>query len=124
MGPRAKNGRQEPRPSEGGQRPLPSKCVGGSVEDRLRARLAQLEEQLDAGEDVWMLYCVTAQTLAALLRPVQAPGERAGLLTTKQMALKLGVASKTLLAHRRRGTVRAALTKGKLIRWKGTERLE
>jgi hypothetical protein len=50
-----------------------------------------------------------------------APGSRGELLTTQEMAKKLHLAPKTLLKRARRGEVRPALKRGKLIRWRGDE---
>lgn len=49
------------------------------------------------------------------------PGGRGELLTTAQMAERLGIAPKTLLKHKAAGAVKPALQRGKLIRWKGDE---
>src|SRR5262245_32800062 len=53
--------------------------------------------------------------------PCVEPGVRGELLTTGQMAERLGIAPKTLLKHKAAGVVRPALQRGKLIRWRGDE---
>jgi hypothetical protein len=101
-----------------------AKPLGGVVE-LLWGRLAALEGRIREGDETaWSVYLVTLQVLVALLGHVEPPGRTRDLLTTKEMAERLGIAPKTLLAHRRRGSVRPAIKKGKLIRWKGSERLE
>lgn len=84
-------------------------------------RLADLETRLDAGDAAaWDAYLPTLTMLLGVLEQV-APGTRGELLTTAQMAERLGIAPKTLLKHAAAGTVRPALKRGKLIRWKGDE---
>jgi hypothetical protein len=89
---------------------------------RLLARLEVLEAQLDgdALSPTWTEY---RETLAVLLVLTQheRPGERGELLTTREMAERLGLAPKTLLKHAASGAVRPALKRGKLIRWRGDE---
>lgn len=88
---------------------------------RLVAHAQQLEGRLEAGDaSAWPEYRETLQTLA--LVAVQGQPERDGaLLTTAEMAARLQISPKTLLKHKRRGAVRPALVRGKLIRWRGTE---
>jgi hypothetical protein len=92
---------------------------------RLGNRLAQLEERLQHGDvDAWSAFCDTAQALAAVL-PAIAPERRGALLTTAEMADRLGIAPKTLLRRRKRGQVRAAVELGErgraALRWRGDE---
>jgi len=58
--------------------------------------------------------------LAAVLLQL-APGARGELLTTAEMAGRLGITSKTLLRRKSKDKLRPALAKGKLIRWRGDE---
>jgi hypothetical protein len=98
---------------------------------RLTDRLLALEARLDAEPGAWSEYCATSSALAAI-SPQLAPGRAGEMLTTAEMAAKLGVSSKTLLKRRRAGTIRAALDFGKrdgkpgraLIRWRGDERFD
>ena len=84
-------------------------------------RLAELEERVQRGDaDAWPDFLATAEALATLL-PVIAPGRHGELLTTEQMAKRLAISPKTLLKRRARGEIRPALSKGKLIRWRGDE---
>lgn len=85
------------------------------------ARLAQLEVRLREGDAAaWPDVLATASTLCAVLGQLM-PGARGELLTTKEMAMRLGISEKTLLKHKSKGAVRPALQRGKLIRWKGNE---
>jgi hypothetical protein len=92
---------------------------------RLGDRLAHLEERLQQGEaGAWGDYLATAKTLATVL-PAIAPERRGALLTTAEMADRLGIAPKTLLRRRKRGQVRAAVELGErgraALRWRGDE---
>jgi hypothetical protein len=92
---------------------------------RLGDRLAELEDRLQQGDaDAWTPYLGTAQALATVL-PAIAPERRGALLTTAEMADRLGIAPKTLLRRRKRGQVRAAVELGQrgraALRWRGDE---
>jgi hypothetical protein len=90
---------------------------------RLLARLAVLEAQLDAGDaSGWPAYLTTLDVLLRLA-PATAPGAGGELLTTKEMAERLGLAPKTLLKHAKTGAIRPEVRRGKLVRWRGTEAL-
>ena len=85
---------------------------------RLVARLAVLEGQLDAGDrDVWSEYTDVARTLAAIW-PLLAPGQ---LLTTAQLAAKLGISPKTLRRRKALGLLQPALEHGRLVRWRANQ---
>jgi DNA-binding transcriptional MerR regulator len=68
----------------------------------LAERLAQLEAQIRTGDDVWPLYVTTAQTLGALLPAVRAATPEP-LLTTRQLADRLGVTPRTIRKLKREG---------------------
>jgi hypothetical protein len=86
-------------------------------------RLEQLQERLQAGEEaLWPAFCDLLRTLAAV-GPAVAPGAAGELLTTEQMADRLGIAPKTLLKHKAAGKIRPAVERGKLLRWSGRESL-
>ena len=88
---------------------------------RLQARAAVLEQRIETGdESAWSAYVEAVGALAVVF-PRLDPGADGALLTTAEMAHRLGVAPKTLLRHVARGSVTPALRRGKLIRWKGTE---
>ena len=65
-------------------------------------------------------YLAAVSALPALVADT-TPGRRGELLSTRQMAERLGIAPKTLLRRKARGDVKPAMQAGKLIRWKGTE---
>jgi hypothetical protein len=89
--------------------------------DLLSARLRQLEDRIRQGDEAsWDPYLATLTTMTTLLAQT-SPGSRGELLTTAQMAERLGIAPKTLLKHKAAGTVSPPLQRGKLIRWKGDE---
>jgi DNA-binding XRE family transcriptional regulator len=86
----------------------------------LAARLSALEAELPSS---WSEYLATAVALAALVEHLTpASGE---LLTTRDMAERLGISSKTLLRRKRNGQATPALTLGRrgraAIRWSGWE---
>lgn len=90
----------------------------------LLARLEALEARLEDGTDAtWAMYITTAQTVAALL-PHVTPGSNGNgrLLTTEEMAAKLGISPKTLLRKKDiRPAVRLGLRGRGAIRWRGDE---
>jgi hypothetical protein len=89
----------------------------------LTERLAQLEDRVRSGDEAaWSAYVETVRTLALLL-PALAPEHRGELLTTAEMAARIGITPKSLLRRKARGEIRPALQAGKLIRWKGSETL-
>ena len=88
---------------------------------RLQARAAALEQRIETGDDgAWSAYVEAIEALAAVL-PRLDRGADGALLSTAEMAHRLGVAPKTLLRHVARGSVTPALHRGKLLRWRGTE---
>ena len=94
----------------------------GKAEPILIKRLGQLQASLEAGEDVWSEFLDVVQTLVALTQAVK-PENGGPMLTTQEMASRLGVALKTLLRHKAEGRIRPTVERGKLIRWSGQERL-
>src|SRR4029453_9518598 len=87
----------------------------------LASRLDQLEARLqDDDAASWAEDRGTASALAQVFAHV-APGRRGELLTTKAMAERLSISSKTLLRRKARGEIRPTLQRGKLIRWRGDE---
>ncbi len=95
----------------------------GKAEPLLAKRLVQLQERVEKGEEgVWPEFLTVLNALAAIL-PALRPEAGGPMLTTQQMALRLGVAPKTLLRHKAEGKIRPAVAKGKLLRWSGQERL-
>jgi AraC-like DNA-binding protein len=91
-----------------------------AAERRLLDRLEHLARQLDAGEEAaWPDYTETVRALAALPEPVAAAG---ALLSTADMAARLGISPKTLLRRKRAGLAKPAMVLGErgraAIRWK------
>lgn len=87
----------------------------------IEQRLTRLEERVRQGDEgAWGAFLATLGTYTAVLAQL-APEGHNGLLSTKQMAERLGIAPKTLLRRKAQGRVRPAMQAGKLIRWKGTE---
>jgi len=86
----------------------------------LAARLVLLEEEFEGNESRWTEYIATVQALAAIV-PCLAPERGGALLTTAEMAGRLGISAKTLLRRKSDGGIRPALQRGKLIRWRGDE---
>jgi hypothetical protein len=95
--------------------------VARVLEHRLAALLARVE---DGQETAWAEFLEVARVLATFA-PLVAPGARGDLLTTKQMAERLGIAPKTLLRRRAKGQAVPALQLGRrgraAIRWRGDE---
>lgn len=88
----------------------------------LLSRVGELEARVRAGdEDAWPLYLAAVSTLSALVAET-APGQNGRLLSTRELAQRLGVSAKTVLKRKRAGEIRPAMQAGKrLIRWKGSE---
>ncbi len=59
---------------------------------------------------------------AFVASPSCAPS-RGAMLTTGEMATRLGIAPKTLLRHKAAKKIRPAVEQGKLLRWSGQESL-
>lgn len=88
----------------------------------LAQRLARLERCVEAEEEgAWPDFLATASTLATVV--AQLAPERSGrLLTTSEMAERMGVSPKTLLKRARAGTIRPAVKDGRrLIRWRADQ---
>jgi hypothetical protein len=88
----------------------------------LLGRLEALEARLEAADDAaWVTYTTTVRALAALL-PHVTPGSHGQLMTTREMAARLGIAPKTLLG---KTGIRPAVRLGKrgrgAIRWREDE---
>jgi hypothetical protein len=84
-------------------------------------RLAALEAELHGDDEPrWQEYIATVHALVAIL-PSLAPEHGGALLTTAEMAGRLGISAKTLLRQKSTGGIRPALQRGKLIRWRGDE---
>ncbi len=94
------------------------------AEPLLVKRLGQLQDRLRAGDEAaWPEFLGVLNTLASLLSNLR-PEAGGPMLTTAEMASRLGVKPKTLLKHRAEGKIRPAVAQGKLLRWSGQERLQ
>ena len=89
----------------------------------LRARVDALEDRLRVsgdggyqGDALWRDYVATLDVLLRLeVLPAEANGT--ATLTTKEMAQRLGVSVKTLLARKAKGHIRPSVAHGKAFRW-------
>jgi hypothetical protein len=89
----------------------------------LLARCEQLTAQAEAGDpDALAELLPLVGPLAALL-PQLEPEARGALLTTRELADRLGVQPKTVLRRRAKGELRPALASGRLIRWRAADAL-
>jgi helix-turn-helix protein len=90
---------------------------------RLCERLAMLEARL-TDDAAWDEYRETAAALAAIL-PTLAPERRGWLLTTAELAERLGVSPKTVLRRKASGELKPAVVMGRrgraALRWRGDE---
>ncbi len=88
----------------------------------LGERLDVLEQRVREGdESAWPVYESTLRTLAALL-PHVGP-EPGAMLTTAEMADRMGITPKTLLRHKAQDRIRPTVEQGKFLRWRGNEAL-
>src|SRR5262245_21995260 len=77
------------------------------------ARVQALEAHLDEGDpDVWRSYLDAVETLAALTRD-RAHHQPDPLMTTKQLAERLGVHERTIRRQRQAGLLTPALASGR-----------
>ncbi len=90
----------------------------------LTNRLEQLQSRLQAGEEgLWIELCEVVRTLTQL-RTALLPEHGGPMLTTAEMAARLGIEAKTLLRHKKNGKIRPTVQQGKHLRWNGQERLQ
>jgi hypothetical protein len=89
----------------------------------LLARCEQLTAQAEAGDAGALAELLTIVGPLAALLPQLEPEARGALLTTRELAERLGVEPKTVLRRRARGELRPALASGRLIRWRASDAL-
>jgi hypothetical protein len=84
--------------------------------DELRGRVesGELTAQFELFQAVQALVAVVGAT---------APGSSGELVTTRQLSERFGLSVKTILRHKKNGTITPVLQRGKLIRWSGSETL-
>jgi len=85
-------------------------------EKLLLERAEQLRPRLQTEPGLWGEYCEVLKSLAAIA-PATAPEASGALLTTAELAGRLGLTPKTILKHKKAGRIRPAVSRGKLIRW-------
>lgn len=114
-------------------KPLPDVATGGHAWDwrrtreQLFERCLSLNERLHSSshdETTWSEYI---RTLDVLLRVEEQVARHKTtepvVYTTAQMAQRLGVTVRTLLAWKRAGVVRPSIAKGKRLRWQLSDAL-
>jgi hypothetical protein len=90
------------------------------ISRRLEHRLDDLERRIDAGdESAWAELLPTLEA-AARLDACLTPGAHGELISTKELAARLGVTPKTILKRKGKGQLTPALQRGRLIRWKAS----
>jgi predicted DNA-binding transcriptional regulator AlpA len=87
-------------------------------------RLEKLEPRLvDGDSSVWIEYAQLAAALATI-GPAITPEAQGRLLTTRELASRLGLATKTVLAKAKRGEIGPPIRMGRrgrgAIRWEAT----
>jgi len=89
----------------------------------LEARLVELEARVRAGEDIWGEYVATLHAVLTITART-TPGANGELLTTREMAARVGLSPKTLLRRKKAGLVKPVQLgqRGRgAIRWRGDE---
>jgi hypothetical protein len=89
----------------------------------LLARCEGLTARAEAGDAPALAELLAIVGPLAALLPQLEPEARGALLTTRELATRLGVEPKTVLRRRARGELRPALASGRLIRWRASDAL-
>ncbi len=89
----------------------------------LLTRCETLTAQVEAGDEAALPALLAVVGPLAALLPQLEPEARGALLTTKELADRMGVVPKTVLRRRARGELRPALASGRLIRWRASDAL-
>jgi len=90
------------------------------AESRLAARLEQLEPVLTDDAGAWQEYRETAVALATL---ATSAAQRGDLLSTSELASRLGVSPRTVRRRKKSGDLTPALQLGKrVLRWRADGR--
>ena len=96
------------------------------VRTRLQARLVTLETRLATDQDaeaVWPEYIQALDLFLRIEDRIAAQAPAAPLLTTKEMATRLGISVRTLLQRKKRGHVRPSIAHGKALQWRPEDAL-
>ncbi len=94
------------------------------AEAMLTDKLEQLQNRVQAGDaGAWDELLQVTATLVGVHEAL-APEHGGSLLTTGEMASRLGMSTKTLLRYRQHGKIKPSVEQGKHLRWSGTERLQ
>jgi hypothetical protein len=101
-----------------------TRLVLRKAEGMLTDRLEQLQNRVQAGEAALWGDLVQVTATLVSVHGALAPEHGGSLLTTGEMAERLGMSVKTLLNHKHNGTIQPAVAKGKHLRWSGAERLK
>jgi hypothetical protein len=92
--------------------------------DLLTARCESLARKVREGDEAaWARYVAVLSTIVAVLERLDGQRERGDVLTTKELAQKLGMRPDSLLRCKRRGLVTPAVAHGKFIRWRAEDGL-
>jgi hypothetical protein len=87
----------------------------------LVSRLDVLDARLLRGEEsVWIEFYDASRTLVALAQEL-TPGRNGALLTTAELAARLGCEPKTILRQRKAGALTPAVARGKFLRWRADQ---
>jgi len=84
---------------------------------RIAKRVEMLEVGLDAGRSTCPAYIDAVNALTALIPCVNATAA-SELLTTKQLAERLGCDERTVRRHKKAGRLKPAVTAGRVVRWR------
>jgi len=89
----------------------------------LLTRVETLISPAETGDPAALADLIALVGPLSTLLPQLEPEARGALLTTQQLAERLGVKPKTVLRRRARGELRPALASGRLIRWRASDAL-
>ena len=86
------------------------------AEKVLTARVEELRARLQAEPGLWPDFLDVLRTLATIT-VTAAPEAGGALLTTAELAERVGVTAKTLLKRKGRGEIKPTIERGKFLRW-------
>jgi hypothetical protein len=101
----------------------PAALALGALVPLLVARVEALRVRVAAGDGTAWAELVSTADLLLRLEAATAPGAGGALLTTSQLAQRMGVSAKTILRARKRGQLEPAAQLGQrgraALRWSG-----